>query len=219
MAEAFDHLFKQMRFYIIRDAIYIVGGSIVLLALLERLDWLQHLSALTFGPSVLFASVAYVVGTIISHAASICHLVETNVYVEQQPHRLAQWIYYRHFRRPWDLPATTPDLRRRYETTHQWIYDKGSEWEVSNLERIIALKHVGNVVSPCCLVASMVLAPVNNSGSLPISLSALSLGVLALPLGWAMAGRQTKFVLDRSERAISSSASSQVVCTHSLSET
>jgi len=148
-----DELVKAVRHFIMRDVIFVLGGSVILISFVYLFHALGHATPdLEKIPNVLYllgAGFAYFIGYVIQDLFCLTPLLTVNY---PEPNRLIRFLYHQHERKPWE-PIKDDDFDRL--DAQLLILGTGNEYLRANLERIISLKQIGTTMVPCCLVSDV----------------------------------------------------------------
>jgi len=159
-----NELVKSLKNFIVRDIIYIIGGTSVMLSFL----YLFNKTSIITNPAskvtyLYIAGLAYVIGYCMQEAFSFLHIVTTANYL--QPWFLLRWLYRCLVREKWvDIfPDITKGPQRRQEACSRLreadvtINEKASTDNSAFRERITALMMIGTTMGPCFLVSGTLL--------------------------------------------------------------
>ncbi len=152
-----DNVIKEIavtfRSFIYRDLIYIIGGSIIIVAFFYASDNLSDLAALSSSGIALFVGVAYVIGYGIQDAMSIAKFVSTAFY---SPGRIIQFLGSRFS--PGEKWESIPlgesiDIRK----FHSCVDSHMPDGEITRRNRIIDLKQLCATMGSSGLVCAFLL--------------------------------------------------------------
>jgi len=180
---------KNLREFLARDLIYIVGGSSVIVSFLYRFDRIPD-SSTPIAFYMLGAGLGYVVGYALQDLFSILRLVTTAQVTK--PNRLLRWAYARFAGEPWEeLPPLKsneigPGLRR-------FLND---DFTRARYERSITHMMVGTTIGPCILLSSFLIfwrwLVGRSQFDLVLSIVSLVLSVVLFLLSWIKAMQVTR---------------------------
>lgn len=178
---------KLLQDFLARDLLYVLGGfSIEICFYFLVFGSLPTLPPSPFQGSLLIGS-AYVIGYAVQDLLSLTRLVTTSTSVV--PGRFVKWLYKRFEGKFWVEPSIVLDRAKR-----ELLYVHVSEQSLSDLRRMIFLKHIGAAMGSSwflCAVLLFVKFLVSKTGvelslqksellSIAIGLTILSLGLLGL---------------------------------------
>ena len=180
---------KNVREFIFRDIIYIVGGGIVLISFLYRFDCLPNQNT----PVVFYllgAGLSYVIGLSIQDLFSIARLVTTAKY--EKPNRLVRCMYRRFYNEKWkDLPELNsnevlPAVRKLLR----------NDLRRAHYERMISGLILASTMGPCMLISSLLIFwkwSVSCSGfDFAVFVTSLVLSIGLFALAWLRAANVTR---------------------------
>lgn len=189
-----SELINALRQFLLRDIIFILGGSSVILSVFYSF----HPSGIPDIPTpyyFLAAGVAYGVGYAVQDLSCILGLVTTAHYFE--PCKLVKWLYYRYERSKWQQPT-------RFDPHTIWIMIEqcASEETKGRLERIVVLKMMGTTMGPCAIFSAVLLFvrwyrgkyPEAATFDLTLAIFAFVLGLGLVCLAWLKAAQQVYFM-------------------------
>jgi len=196
-----NELVKTLKNFIVRDIIYIIGGSSVIVSFLYLFNKTD-----AFGKEIhtaiylLVAGLAYMIGYCIQETASWIRIVTTASFFEPWP--ILTWFYCRFLHRKWEpifSDIAEGEYRRnnileRLDQAELIIKEEASEDNKAERDRIISLMHMGTTMGPCSLVSCILLlikAIIDINCSLgfniTILVSVLIIGGLMIVLAWIKA--------------------------------
>jgi hypothetical protein len=166
-------LAKSIRNFIIRDIIYILGGTAVILSFLHvwgKIDVSKKTIDITVIPKsaniifyVLGIALAYAVGYCLQEVFSLLHIVKTANYFK--PRFPLRWLYRGLYGERWT--AIFPDIpkgrRRRWEVTKRLrqaniiINEKASQDDKIHREWTASFIMICTTLGPCALVSGLLL--------------------------------------------------------------
>ncbi len=184
---------RNVREFIVRDLIYVVGGGIVLTSFLYRFDRLPDQDTpLAF--YLLGAGVAYVLGSSLQDLFSILRLVTTAKY--PKPNRLVRWMHRRFTAEEWkDLPEL--DSSEIRSAIRKVLKDDLCR---THYERTISGMILAATMGPCTLVSGLLVSwrwLASSSGfDLAVAVTSLVLSVGLFALTWLRAAQVTRIDAD-----------------------
>lgn len=190
MADALSELVKTLRYFIIRDMIYIIGGGIVLASVFDGVYGLDRLDNPPVALWLLLGGVAWVVGYALQDGSGLVRLSST-LYTPQ-PNVIIKKLYLLFTRERWDDSQLAISV---LATT--WCETK-DEHMLAEGQRIIHLMMVGTTMAPCLAVAAVVFLG-RHWGSFPsakwlLGISGLVLSFVLWALGWVKNLQLTTYV-------------------------
>ena len=181
---------ESLSYFVTRDVLYVVGGSSVILSFAYLLDRLptSDLFAVWY---LLGAGIAYVVGYAIQDGLSFTPIITIRPVIH--PNRIVRELYKRLTGTPWnDLPPYDPEL-----VTIR-VAEKASERAITELRRIISLKHIGTTMGSCWFVSGLVLTARSvtktASDNVLLAVVTLTFAALLLALGWVKGAQEAQCV-------------------------
>ena len=106
-----NELVKALKNFIVRDIIYIIGGTFVILSFLHLwdqnciLEKFSKIEILQRTPSIILyvvgIALAYVIAYGIQEFFSFLGLTRTSLYFQDNPNRVTQFLYNRYMNRQW----------------------------------------------------------------------------------------------------------------------
>ncbi len=191
-----DDLVRSLRRFIARDAIFIIGGSAVVLSFCYAFDRLWILDM----PKPLYlvaAGFAYVLGYVIQDGAGLIRLITPAHSFSPWP--IARTFYRLHTKREWQEIAPFDGEEALLQIERAAVREGGiPEATLARLERVVALRQVGNTLGPCCLVsfgflvyrAGRFVDPFDTA----LAIAVLGVGIVLLMLGWLKGAQQVELV-------------------------
>ncbi len=190
-----NELVNSLRRFLARDAVFILGGSAVILSFCYAFDraWILDM------PKPLYfvaAGFAYVVGYALQDVACLVRLVATASFFEPWP--LLKKIYRRYTHTDW-VPVA------RFDTELAWLQIERAaaqgnlpESSVVRFERLVVLKQVGTTLGPCCLVSCGFLvyraSVFHDPFDIALTVAELLFGAGFVVLGWLKAIQQIELM-------------------------
>lgn len=193
-----SELLNALRDFLVRDALYIVGGASVCVAGLYALDRLPP-SELPTALLLLGAGISYGVGLAIQETAGLVHLVRIAPIVD--PGRFVRLVYRRLTHDEW-LPASYDLWLQQLAALRQSSGSDPRTW--AQLQRIISLKQVGITLGSNWLAAATILSArwMWHGQELPdlvLALSCLLTATALLLVAIVKNAQQVQFVCHRRE--------------------
>jgi hypothetical protein len=142
-----DELVKTLRYYIMRDLIFLLGGGSVLVSFLYAFDvsWTNTEHVAVY---LLAAGISYVIGYALQDVCGLLPILPTNA-----PRNLncyLQWFYKLYVGEEWqDIPPET-----NFEQAEEGLKDKR---QIAWLERITSLRQICTTFAPCWTFSSTIL--------------------------------------------------------------
>lgn len=188
-----NELFKALKNFIVRDIIYIIGGSSVILSFLYLSG---KMCIITGEKSVFFylfiAGISYVIGYCIQELFSLMHIVTTASYFD--PWRILKKLYHCLTHRGWkDIKLTDDEL----DKANIVIQERAYQDIKADRERIISLMMVGTTIGPCGLISGILLLikAVDTISNFPflttvsnldlkLAIAVILISILLIILGW-----------------------------------
>lgn len=189
-----DEFVKAVRRFIVRDLLYVIGGSLVMFALLSGLHKMPGPTAQVH-EYLFLCGMAYVAGYTVQDTTSMLGITSTrNI---SRPHRLARWCYERFSGERWaETRVDRSDLLFLVTRVHSRLR---LDILMAERERYITLMQMGTTMGPCCVLASLILlsqrftpAP-GDFCDLLLIVPLVIMGVLLTSLGWVKACQLTCF--------------------------
>jgi hypothetical protein len=147
-----DSLAMALRRFLLRDLVYVVGGSIVLLAIARQQSWLARDSLALLPTWIVWVGVglAYVVGHVSQDVFCVLRIVRTAPH--PRPNVWLRLIIRGLERRPWQRIALS--VNHLYARERRLLEAPGSDDVRDSYERLVGLMMMGTSVGPSCLVAA-----------------------------------------------------------------
>ncbi len=149
MVAAMGELPRNVREFIVRDLVYIVGGGMVIVSLLYRFYRLPDKDT-PLALYLLGSGIAYVIGNVVQDVFSISGLVTTaNV---RKLGAIGKWLYRRFYIREWE------DIGKFDETEAQRAIrelQEKSRVYAANYERAVSGLILASTMAPCTLISSL----------------------------------------------------------------
>ncbi|HCO95357.1 MAG TPA: hypothetical protein DIU00_15645 [Phycisphaerales bacterium] len=158
-----NELVKALKNFVVRDIIYIIGGSSVIVSFLYLFNKTDiHGKEIHTAIYILIAGLAYIIGYCIQDTASWIHIVTTASFFK--PWRSLIWFYERFLHRKWkpifsDIEGEDRrnKILERLDQAELIIQEKVSLDNKTERERIISLMHMGTTMGPCSFVSGILL--------------------------------------------------------------
>ncbi len=159
-----NELVKALKNFVVRDIIYIIGGSSVIVSFLYLFNKTDMLGKETHTAIyLLVAGLAYIIGYCIQDTASWIRIVTTASFFEPWPSLI--WFYRRFLHREWvpifpdivDAEERRNEIFERLDKAELIIQEKTSVDNKAERDRIISLMHMGTTMGPCSLVSGILL--------------------------------------------------------------
>ncbi len=151
-----DELVKALKNFIVRDIIYIIGGSIVILSFVHlhgRINLLlKYADDDHTAICLLLVGLSYALGYCIQDTASWTRIVTTGRV--DNPPKLIRVLYNRFLSTRW---RNCSIQKKQYTQAEMCILERAPQDVKADRERIIWLMLVGTTIGPCAIISGMFL--------------------------------------------------------------
>jgi hypothetical protein len=185
-------LIKALEKFLMRDLVFVVGGSLVLLSFLAAFDRFPKETTPTAW-YLLGAGLAYAVGYAIQETSVILRVVRTKAGVK--PGHVAGFLYRRFERSTLTRPVYSSI---DYEKAKKILLTQAPKRRQDDHERTESLKQVGNTLGPCLLLAGIILAvsPLLSriNFRIAVAAAAIVLGLILICCGLLKVTQQAQYI-------------------------
>jgi len=153
-----NELVKAIKNFIVRDIIYIIGGTSVIVSFLYLHGQLKMIISTNTQTAVYFfvAGLSYPIGYCIQEIASITRIVTTASYFDPWP--ILTRVYRRFTHEPWKDPykklGERENIVNKVKEDELRIQRYASERQMAEIERTISFMQLGTTLGPCGIVSS-----------------------------------------------------------------
>ena len=190
-----SELIKIFKDFISRDIIYIFGGSSVIISFMYYYNQLNISNLSTF-EYVFLCAFGYVIGFIIQETLSMVGIITTAHF---KPGKIVKYFYRLFTKSEWEDIIGLDQVEKQLA-----FYEKAPERIITQIERIITLKHIGTTIGSSFLVSSVILLfkfiETKSNYDLTIFISVLTFSILLIIQSWIKGAQQIKYMSEVVDR-------------------